>query len=102
MLAAFLFLFALLAPAWAAACLESGDETAINALFERGELPLLAWLTAGGRGTTVALCPGSVHRLQAPIVFTAPGQTLTTLGQPEDHDRALLLVTGETQSVAVR
>lgn len=39
MLAAFVFLFALLRAVWAAAaCLESGDETAINALFERGEL----------------------------------------------------------------
>lgn len=39
MLAAFPFLFALLSPVLAApACLESGDETAINALFERGEL----------------------------------------------------------------
>lgn len=39
MLAAFLFLFALLRPVMAvAACLDSGDETAINTLFERGEL----------------------------------------------------------------
>lgn len=43
-----------------------------------------------------------MHRLQAPIVLTAPGQTLTTAGQPTDHDRALLIVEGEAQSVAVR
>ncbi|KAL1412889.1 hypothetical protein Q8F55_000638 [Vanrija albida] len=72
-------------------CLPSGDETAINQA-----------LSAGGRGTTVSLCPGSVHRLQAPVVFTAPQQTLNTAGGLKDgRDRAMLVVEGKDQAVAI-
>ncbi|WOO77376.1 uncharacterized protein LOC62_01G000959 [Vanrija pseudolonga] len=72
-------------------CLASGDETAINQA-----------LSAGGKGTTVSLCPGSVHRLQAPVVFTAPQQTLNTAGGlKEGRDRAMLVVEGKDQAVAI-
>lgn len=58
-------------------------------------------LTTGGEGATVSLCPGSVHHLQAPIRFTAPLQTLTTHGDAVGHDRAMIIVEGEDQSVAI-
>ncbi len=56
----------------------------------------------GGADTNVQLCPGSMHRLQSPIFFTASGQVLTTEGDPTDRMRAMILVEGETQSVAVQ
>ncbi|KAK4689550.1 hypothetical protein P7C73_g574, partial [Tremellales sp. Uapishka_1] len=91
-------LLLLLSPVIAAAakpkvvpCIESGDETRINALFEEG-----------GKGTLVALCPGSVHRLQAPIIFTAPQQTLTTEGNVKGRERAMLIVEGAEQATAIR
>ncbi|TXT13540.1 hypothetical protein VHUM_00907 [Vanrija humicola] len=78
-------------PKQARPCLPSGDETAINQA-----------LSAGGKGTTVSLCPGSVHRLQAPVVFTAPQQTLNTAGGlKEGRDRAMLVVEGKDQAVAI-
>ncbi|KAI9631985.1 pectin lyase fold/virulence factor [Dioszegia hungarica] len=72
-------------------CLPSGDETAINSA-----------LTKGGKGATVTLCPGSVHRLNSTIYFTAPRQTLTTEGNPTGRDRALLVVEGPDQATAVQ
>ncbi|WVQ82978.1 hypothetical protein IAT38_005116 [Cryptococcus sp. DSM 104549] len=72
-------------------CLLSGTEKPINEAF-----------ALGGEGTTVALCPGSVHRLNASIAFTAPRQTLTTMGNPKNRDRALLIVEGADQAVAIR
>ncbi|CAK9781012.1 hypothetical protein CC85DRAFT_269460 [Cutaneotrichosporon oleaginosum] len=71
-------------------CLPSGDERPINEALSRG-----------GAGATVTLCPGSVHHLYAPIHFTAPRQTLTTSGQVVGHDRAMIIVQGEEQSVAI-
>jgi hypothetical protein len=56
----------------------------------------------GGKGATVALCPGSVHKLNSTIVFTAQRQTLMTLGEPLGRDRALLVVEGENQATAVQ
>lgn len=56
----------------------------------------------GGESTTVTLCPGSVHRLNSSIIFTAPSQTLTTLGNPKDRNRAMLVVDGEDLACAIR
>ncbi|EIW73699.1 hypothetical protein TREMEDRAFT_24408 [Tremella mesenterica DSM 1558] len=71
-------------------CLPSGDEKPINDAFSKG-----------GKGTTVLLCPGSVHRLRNPVVFTAPRQTLTTEGDPAGRERAMLIVEGEDQATAI-
>lgn len=49
----------------------------------------------------VKLCKGSAHRLNAPVVFTARGQTLTTEDNPLGLDRAMLVVEGERQSTAI-
>lgn len=72
-------------------CLPSGDQVPINKL-----------LSEGGPGVTVNLCAGSVHHLTAPIVLTAEHQTITTEGEPLDHLRAELVVTGEDQAVAIQ
>lgn len=72
-------------------CLASGSESEINNA-----------LRIGGAHTTVVLCPGSVHRLQHPIQFTAPYQTLTTEGDRRDYLRALLIVDGEDQATAIQ
>ncbi|ODO05275.1 hypothetical protein L198_01967 [Cryptococcus wingfieldii CBS 7118] len=71
-------------------CLLSGTERAINEIF-----------ATGGEGATVTLCPGSVHRLNASVQFTAPSQTITTLGNPKDRERAMLLVDGPDLAVAI-
>lgn len=71
-------------------CLPSGDERPINEALQRG-----------GVGATVSLCPGSVHHLYAPIRFNAPRQTLTTSGQVGGHDRAMIIVQGDDQAVAI-
>ncbi|GHJ83770.1 hypothetical protein NliqN6_0172 [Naganishia liquefaciens] len=58
---------------------------------------------AGGQGTVVKLCAGSVHRMQEPVVMTAKGQVLETEGGGgEGWGRALLVVEGEEQSMAVK
>jgi hypothetical protein len=63
----------------AVACLNSGDETTINAAL------------AGPTGTAV-LCRGAVFDLHAPVVFTRDGQQLYTEGFPIDSTRATLRV----------
>ncbi|KAJ9103736.1 hypothetical protein QFC21_002196 [Naganishia friedmannii] len=75
------------------ACIPSGraTEVLINERFR-----------IGGPRTTVTLCPGSIHRLQAPIEFTAQGQVLTTQGNVQGWKRAMLLVEGEDQSMAIK
>ncbi|ORY28451.1 pectin lyase fold/virulence factor [Naematelia encephala] len=72
-------------------CLPSGTEKEINAAFAKG-----------GKSATVTLCPGSVHRLNATIFFTASRQTLTTEGDPKDRNRALLIVEGKDQAIAIQ
>ncbi|KAK8858564.1 hypothetical protein IAR55_002793 [Kwoniella newhampshirensis] len=72
-------------------CLPSGTERAINEAFR-----------LGGTGTTVTLCPGSVHRLNSSIVFTSERQTITTLGNPKNRDRALLIVEGADLATAIK
>ncbi|WVN85033.1 uncharacterized protein L203_100174 [Cryptococcus depauperatus CBS 7841] len=72
-------------------CLVSGTEKPINDAF-----------SSGGEGTVVSLCPGSVHRLNSSIVFTSPRQTLTTLGNLKDGERAMLVVEGEELASAIR
>lgn len=85
-------------------CIPSGDETAINTALARGECSggRTSIDAPGGKGAVVSLCPGSVHRLNSTIFFTAPRQTLTTEGNPTGRDRALLVVEGKDQAIAVQ
>lgn len=50
----------------------------------------------------MTLCQGSTHRLKNPIMFTSPRQTLATEGIPKGRERALLIVEGKDQAVAVK
>lgn len=43
-----------------------------------------------------------MHRLNSSIIFTAPSQTLTTLGNPKDRNRAMLVVDGEDVASAIK
>jgi hypothetical protein len=74
----------------AQACLSSGDQHTINALF-----------SAGGAGTVVSLCKGAKLALTGAIRFSAPDQELSTQGYPKGGQRATLVVTGPTQSIAI-
>jgi len=40
--------------------------------------------------------------LKNPITFTKARQTLTTEGNPKGRDRAMLIVEGENQAVAIK
>lgn len=71
-------------------CLHSGTERQINEAFSKG-----------GKGATVSLCPGSVHRLNESIAFTAGRQTLTTEGNPKGRERAMIIVEGKDLSTAI-
>jgi hypothetical protein len=81
-----------LAPAAAAqalgGCLAWGDQHDINARLQKP-------------GDVVELCPHAFFELTGPVVFSADGQRLTTEGQPTDDRRAVLRVTGRTQTTAV-
>jgi hypothetical protein len=71
-------------------CLHSGSERQINEAFLKG-----------GKGATVTLCQGSVHRVNESIAFTAPRQTLTTEGDPKGRERAMIIVEGEKTATAI-
>ncbi|GAA5829827.1 hypothetical protein JCM11251_007898 [Rhodosporidiobolus azoricus] len=65
-------------------CIESASAPEINHL-----------LKSGGAGTAVVLCPYaqvSIDPHGAPIVFTAPRQSIYTRGFPEDHSRATIVI----------
>ncbi|KAK3317234.1 hypothetical protein B0T19DRAFT_468761 [Cercophora scortea] len=75
-----------------AACLSSGTDATINNLFQ-----------TGGANTIVSLCPGVTIPITAPIVFTAPGQELSTQGYPTDSTRATIIIQpGSTVTSAIR
>jgi hypothetical protein len=71
-----------------AACLNSGDETAINAAL------------AGQSGTAV-LCPGAVFDLHSSIVFTRNGQQLYTETLPTGSARATLRIVSPSLATAL-
>ncbi|KAK4704505.1 hypothetical protein P7C70_g1699, partial [Phenoliferia sp. Uapishka_3] len=75
----------------AATCVDTGaNDTHISSLF-----------FYGGVGTTVYLCPNANITITAPIFFSAASQTLATQGYPTDNSRAMITVTGASQSVAI-
>lgn len=51
-------------------------------------------LQSSGTGFILNLCPSAQYMIQAPIVFTAPNQEISTLGYPTDDSRATLVVGG--------
>jgi hypothetical protein len=74
-----LSLFAL--PGLVSACISSGDQSTINSAF-----------SAGGAGTVVQLCQGTVISITASIQFTADGQELSTQGYPTGNSRATIKI----------
>ena len=59
---------------------------------------LNAALRSGGTGYVLSLCPNTQYLIQAPIVFTAPNQEISTEGYPTDGSRATLVVSGPAQT----
>ena len=64
--------------------------TPVNTVTERLNLAL----QSSGTGFILNLCPSAQYMIQAPIVFTAPNQEISTLGYPTDDSRATLVVSG--------
>ncbi len=62
----------------------------LNTLTDR--LNLL--LNSSGPGYTLPLCPGVQYLIQAPILFAAPEQEISTVGYPSGDERATLVVAG--------
>ena len=70
-------------------CIGSGTEADIDAVLV-------------GPGAHALLCQGAVFRLQAPVVLDAPGQTISTVGDPVGAGRARLEIADPDLSVALQ
>lgn len=55
---------------------------------------LNAALNSSGPGFVLRLCPNAQYIIQAPILFAAPNQEISTVGYPTDDSRATLVVNG--------
>lgn len=64
--------------------------TPVNTVTDRLNLAL----QSSGTGFILNLCPSAQYMIQAPIVFTAPNQEISTQGYPTDDSRATLVVSG--------
>jgi hypothetical protein len=74
------------------ACLSSGNQDTINTLLQQG-----------GPNTVVSLCPGATIPITEPIVFSAPGQEISTEGYPTDGTRATVIIQpGSNTTSAIR
>ncbi|KAI0254812.1 pectin lyase fold/virulence factor [Lactifluus subvellereus] len=51
-------------------------------------------LNSSGPGFVLRLCPNAYYLIQAPILFAAPNQEISTVGYPTDDSRATLVVSG--------
>jgi parallel beta-helix repeat protein len=51
-------------------------------------------LNSSGPGFVLQLCPDETYLIQAPILFAAPNQEISTVGYPTDNSRATLAVSG--------
>lgn len=51
-------------------------------------------LNSSGHGFVLQLCPNAQYMIQAPILFAAPNQEISTMGYPTDNSRATLVVSG--------
>lgn len=58
-------------------------------------------LSNSGSGFILSLCPNEQYQIQAPIIFTAPNQEISTAGYPTDSSRATLVVSGAGQTTGV-
>jgi hypothetical protein len=64
--------------------------TPVNNVTDRLNLAL----QSSGSGFILNLCPDAQYMIQAPILFTAPNQEISTQGYPTDDSRAILVVSG--------
>jgi hypothetical protein len=55
---------------------------------------LNAALNSSGPGFVLSLCRNAQYMIQAPILFAAPNQEISTMGYPTDDSRATLVVNG--------
>ncbi len=55
---------------------------------------LNAALNSSGPGFVLRLCRDAQYMIQAPILFAAPNQEISTVGYPTDNSRATLVVSG--------
>jgi hypothetical protein len=55
---------------------------------------LNAALNSSGSGFVLHLCSSAQYFIQAPILFAAPNQEISTSGYPTDNSRATLVVSG--------
>ncbi len=62
----------------------------LNTLTDR----LNTLLNSSGAGYVLPLCPGVQYHIQAPILFNAQDQEISTVGYPTDDSRATLVVSG--------
>ncbi|KAF8638580.1 hypothetical protein AX17_002122 [Amanita inopinata Kibby_2008] len=51
-------------------------------------------LNSSGPGYVLRLCPAQRYLIQAPVLFAAPNQEVSTLGYPAGDERATLVVNG--------
>jgi hypothetical protein len=51
-------------------------------------------LNSSGPGFILTLCQSTQYFIQAPILFAAPDQEISTIGYPTDDTRAILVVNG--------
>ena len=51
-------------------------------------------LNSSGPNFVLQLCPSVQYFIQAPILFAAPNQEISTVGYPTDDTRAILVVSG--------
>jgi hypothetical protein len=51
-------------------------------------------LNSSGPDFVLRLCPGTRYMIEAPILFAAPNQEISTAGYPTDDTRATLVVDG--------
>jgi len=55
-------------------------------------------LNSSGPGFILQLCANAQYMIQAPILFAAPNQEISTEGYPTDDSRATLVVSGPVQN----
>ena len=51
-------------------------------------------LISSGPGFVLSLCPSQQYLIEAPLLFAAPNQEISTAGYPTDDTRAMLVVNG--------
>jgi len=55
---------------------------------------LNALLNSSGPSYILSLCPGETYYITAPLLFSAPGQEISTLGYPRWDERATITISG--------